>query len=175
MGEIKVVNNKLVYDGFFKIYEKEFLLEHGITHEFCVMKQKNAAAVLPITSDNKIILVKQYRVGIEEYVLEIPAGLVDEGETHFECAERELLEETGCSSNNIEYFSEYCTAPGITDEVVKIFIAKNVQKISDLKLDETEFITVHEYELDEVLEMINKGLIKDSKTMISILKYKLSL
>ncbi len=175
MGKMKVLNSNLVYDDFLKVYEEEVLLENGITHKFCLINQKNAAAVLPITTDNKVILVEQYRHGLKENMLEIPAGILEDDESYLECAKRELLEETGYTTKDIEFLCNYCPSAGVTNELVEIFLAKNVQKIGDLELDETEIITVHEYTLDEVITMINNGSIKDSKTMISILKYKLNL
>ncbi len=173
MGENKTISSKLVYDGFLKVYEDEILLENGVTHNFCLIKQKKAASILPITEDNKIVLVRQYRPGIDEYTLEIPAGLLDDNETHEQCAKRELLEETGYDSENIEYFCKYSPAGGVTNEIVQLFIAKDVVKTGKLNLDETEVITVHEFTLQEALEMIDNGLIIDSKTIIGILKYSL--
>lgn len=175
MGEIKVLNSKLAYDGFLKVYEDEILLENGVVHTFSLIKQKKAASVLPITKEGKIILVRQFRPGIKQYTLEIPAGLLDENETHFECVKRELLEETGYDTEDIEFFCKYSSIAGVSDEIVEIFIAKDIKKVSDLKLDETEVIEVKEYDLEDAVKMIDNGLIIDSKTVISILKYKLSL
>ncbi len=171
----KTVNSKLIYDGFIKLYEDEILLENGVKHKFSLIKQKQAASVIPVTKDQKVILVKQFRAGIGQYTLEIPAGILDENETHEQCAKRELLEETGYSSENIEFFCEYSPAAGITDEILKMYIAKDVIKVDKLNLDDTEVITVHEFTLKQALEMINEGLIIDSKTIIGILKYSLEL
>ncbi len=175
MDKNKVLNSKLVYDGFLKVYEDEILLENGVSHTFCLVKQKKAAAVLPITKDNTIILVKQYRPGIADYTLEIPAGLLDGNEKHFDCAKRELLEETGYTTEDIEFFCKYSPSAGISNEIVEIFIAKNVNKVCELNLDETEVIEVVELTIDEAVNKINNSLIIDSKTVISILKYSLSL
>ncbi|RKD27862.1 ADP-ribose pyrophosphatase [Caminicella sporogenes DSM 14501] len=146
-----------------KKYSKREIVEHP-----------GGVAILPITKDNKIIMVKQYRKSVEEKLLEIPAGKLEIGEEPKECAKRELLEETGYTSENIEYLFKFYTSPGFSNEVISLFIAKNLEK-GEARPDEDEYIEIKEYEIEELLEMIKNGEIKDAKTIIAILYIKNSL
>ncbi len=166
-----VISSKLAYDGFIKIYEEDVVLENGASHTFCIIRHKKASCVLPITKNNEVVLVKQYRPALGKYTLEIPAGLLDEGETELQSAKRELLEETGYTTDNIEYLCKFYPSVGISNETIKIFIAKDVEKVAEISLDETEFLTVHLFSLEEVEKMIENDELHDSKTVISIMKY----
>ncbi|MCG8540097.1 MAG: NUDIX hydrolase [Clostridia bacterium] len=133
-----------------------------------IIEHPGAVAVIPITDDNKILMVKQYRKSVEEYLLEIPAGKLEIGEEPLECAARELLEETGYKSNNIKYLFEIFPSPGFSNESISIFIANDL--IKDVaKPDEDEYIEVEEYEIGELINMIGQQKIKDAKTITSIL------
>lgn len=133
-----------------------------------IVEHPGAVAVIPITEDNKIIMVKQYRKSVEQYLLEVPAGKLEIGEKPLECAKRELLEETGYESNNIKYLFKFFTSPGFSNESISIFVAKDLIK-GIARPDEDEYIEIEKYDIDELIEMINEEKIKDAKTIISIL------
>lgn len=141
-------------------YSKRELVEHS-----------GAVAVIPITEDNKIVMVRQYRKSVEEYLLEVPAGKLEMGEEPLECAQRELLEETGYKSDNLEYLFKIFTSPGFSNEAISIFVAKNLVK-DVAQPDEDEYIEIEEYEIDELMTMIKEEKIKDAKTISSILYMK---
>lgn len=143
-----------------KKYSKREIVEHP-----------GAVAIIPITKDKKIIMVKQYRKSVEEVLLEVPAGKLEIGEEPIECASRELLEETGYKSNNIEYLFKFYTSPGFSNEVISIFIARDLQK-DMAQPDEDEYIEIEEYSIDELINMIKDEKIKDAKTILSILSVK---
>lgn len=136
-----------------------------------IVEHPGAVAVIPITEDDKIVMVKQYRKSVEEYLLEVPAGKLEIGEEPIECAKRELLEETGFKSNSIEYLFKFYTSPGFSNETISLFIAKDLV-LDVAQPDEDEYIEIEKYEIDELLEMIYKEEIKDAKTIISILYIK---
>lgn len=134
-----------------------------------------AAAVIPIDEDGKILMVRQYRNASDSYTLEIPAGCLDSpDEDPADCAYRELEEETGYRSDDIEYLYNFYSSIGITDEVINIYVAKNLIETQQ-NLDEDEFVEVERYALEELIDMIFAGEILDNKTISSILMYKESL
>ncbi|SHJ48506.1 NUDIX hydrolase [Paramaledivibacter caminithermalis] len=136
-----------------------------------IVEHPGAVAVIPITEDNKIVMVKQYRKSVEEYLLEVPAGKLEIGEEPLDCAKRELLEETGYKSDNLQYIFKFYTSPGFCNETISIFLAKDL--IVDVaQPDEDEYIEIEKYDIDELIEKINKEEIKDAKTIISILYIK---
>ncbi|QUH31823.1 NUDIX hydrolase [Vallitalea guaymasensis] len=133
-----------------------------------------AAAVIPVDNDGNVIMVRQYRNAADEYVLEIPAGGVEEGEDPSICAKRELEEETGYKSDNIEYLLKFYSSIGITDEMISIYVATDLQE-SQQNLDDDEYVTIEKYKLDELVDMIYSGQITDGKTISGLLAYKCKL
>ncbi|GMQ56999.1 NUDIX hydrolase [Vallitalea sediminicola] len=130
-----------------------------------------AAAVIPVDNDGNIIMVRQYRNAADDYVLEIPAGGVEEGEDPSICATRELEEETGYKSDNIEYLLKFYSSIGITDEMISIYVATDLKE-SVQNLDDDEYVTIEKYKLDELINMIYSGEITDGKTISGLLAYK---
>lgn len=139
-----------------KKYSKREIIEHP-----------GSVAILAITEDNKIILVKQYRKAVEKAILELPAGKIEINEEPGETAKRELKEETGYIANKIEYVLEFYTSPGFTNEKISIFLATDLIK-GETDLDDGEFIENIEIPIDDLIKMTNKGEILDSKTIIGI-------
>lgn len=136
-----------------------------------IIEHPGAVAVIPITEDNEIVMVRQYRKSVEQYLLEVPAGKLEIGEEPLECAGRELLEETGYRSDNIEFLFKIFTSPGFSNEVINIFLAKDL--IKDIaQPDEDEYIEVKKYGIDELVKMIEEGEILDAKTISAILYIK---
>ena len=139
------------------------------------IQHNGAAAVVPILDNGKILLVRQYRNALDRYTLELPAGKVDaKDEPRRICAFRELREETGYrvdSPDELEFLIRIDTMVAFGDEEIDIFVAKNLKK-GEQDLDEDESIDIEEWELDDLLELIYKGEIKDSKTVAAILAYK---
>lgn len=113
-------------------------------------------SVLPITEDNKIILIRQFRIPLGREVIEQPAGLNDKpGESDIDAVKRELLEETGYASDSIEYALTVPTSSGLTNELVSCYIARNCQRVSDiLNLDASESISVFTLPVDTAFEYL---------------------
>ena len=133
-----------------------------------IVEHSGAAAVVPVTKDGKVILVKQYRKPVETVLLEIPAGRLEKDEDPEICARRELAEETGYSTDRLEKILDYYTSPGFSDEIIHIYLAKDLEA-GKAKPDEDEYLEVIEMPFEELLDRIMKGEIKDSKTAIGIL------
>lgn len=135
-----------------------------------VVEHRGGVGILPITAQGEVLLVKQYRYPYEELLLEIPAGKLEPGETPFETGVRELQEETGM--NAARYFDlgiDY-PSPGYCNEKIHMYAADGLTEIGQ-RLDEGEFLNVLSVPLTEALTMIYNGELKDSKTVIALMKY----
>ena len=148
-----------------QIYAKREIVEHA-----------RGVGIVAITSEQNIILIKQYRKAINKAIYEIPAGIVEVGENISDTATRELQEEAGFKPLNLELVVEAYASPGFTDEKLSIFFTDQLEA-SKLDLDESEFLEVEEVPLTKALEMVENFEINDAKTVIGILfaarKYKL--
>jgi len=135
-----------------------------------VIEHRGAAAMLAFDEDGKVILVKQHRFP-HGYVLEIPAGTLEKKEDPIKCGFRELEEETGYRARKMTPLITYYPSIGYNSEVIHCFIASGLKKISDLKLDEDEILSVVKMDLKKILTMIRTGKIQDSKTICAVLSY----
>lgn len=135
-----------------------------------IIEHRGAAAMLAITKDNKILLVKQHRFP-HGYVLEIPAGTLDKGERPKTCAIRELQEETGYKAKKMEHYLTYYPSIGYNLEAIHCFLATGLEKVSSLKLDDDEILSVVKIDIKKLIKMIQSGKIKDSKTICAVLTY----
>jgi ADP-ribose pyrophosphatase len=141
-------------------------LRNGRVTERIKIEHPEAAAIIAFPDRRHILMVRQWRYAIGCETLEIPAGKMDPGETPEACARRELVEETGRKpSRLIEIFSYY-PAIGYADEVIRIFAAAGLERVSEAEEDEISAVEV--VELDKVHDMIMAGKIRDGKTVIAV-------
>lgn len=133
-----------------------------------------AAAVVPVSDEGEILLVHQFRPVINQWVWEIPAGMIDPGEDPLTCAARELIEETGWKAKKIEPLIPIYTAFGFTDELIHIYKATGLEK-SQKDLDENEVLEEHFFPITKIREMLKNREIVDSKTIIGLTYLLLSL
>lgn len=169
--EEKTLTSNLIYDGkILHLYKDTIELPDGRTSTREYARHIGAVAVIPITSDNEVICVRQYRYPIASVTLEIPAGKLDyKNENHEEAARRELREETGAVSKKLIYLGKYYSAPAILDECVHLYLAQELE-FGDMDLDEDEFIEVVRVPIEKLVEMILKGEIIDGKTQSGIMR-----
>ena len=164
MKEKKIYEGKIldlsVYNG--KIEGRQVKREY--------IKHRGAAAMLAFDENKKVILVKQHRFP-QGYVLEIPAGTLEKKEEPIKCAFRELEEETGYKAKKMTPLITYYPSIGYNAEVIHCFLASGLKKVSDLKLDEDEILSVVKMDFKKVLSMIKTGKIQDSKTICAIMTY----
>jgi ADP-ribose pyrophosphatase len=172
MEHIERINRELMYKGsILTMYKDTIKTPDGNTAEWDFIEHHGAAAVVPVTDDGKILLVRQYRNSLDRYTLEIPAGgLNGEDEPTKTAAARELEEETGYASDNLEFLVSIVTAIAFCNEFIDIYVATNLKKTQQ-HLDEDEYIDVESYTQQEIKEMIYGGKIKDSKTVAAIMAY----
>lgn len=144
---------------------------NGLIEKWDYLHHNGAGAVIPVTEDGKILMVRQYRNALDRFTLEIPAGKVDSpDEPRIECALRELEEETGYKTESLEFLIRVDTFVAFCNEEIDVFIARNLIKTKQ-NLDEDEAVEVEEWGLDELLDMVYKGELKDAKTISAILAY----
>ena len=173
--EVKRIGRDLAYEGtVIKVYKDHMKFANGNTAEWDFIHHDGAAAVLPVTEDGKILMVRQYRNALDRYTLEIPAGKLDSpDEAKIDCAyrdSRELEEETGYRSEHLEWLITLRTTVAFCDEKIDIYVAKNLIP-SHQHLDEDEFINVGAYTIAELRKKIYSGEIEDSKTVAALLAY----
>ena len=155
--EEKTIASESVYKGkIFEVTKDKALLENGSQVQRDVVHHSGGVAVIPVTENNEILMVRQYRYPHHKAMLEIPAGKIERGEKHYDCGRRELLEETGCICKVYEYLGEIVPTPAYVSEVIH--------------LDEDEFLDVEKIPLEKAVDMVIKGEITDSKTQIGVLK-----
>ena len=172
MEEIKRLNRELVYKGhIIDMYKDTVKIPNGNIVEWDFIGHKGAAAVLPVLKNGNVLMVRQYRNALDRYTLEIPAGgLESPDEPMIDCAARELEEETGYKSDNLEMLLSLHTTVAFCNEKIEVFLARDLVKTSQ-HLDEDEYIDVEEHSIEELLEAVYSGKIEDSKTVSAILAY----
>lgn len=171
--EFKRLNRELVYHGaIVDFYKDTVQVPNGNVVEWDYIGHKGAAAVVPVREDGKLLMVRQYRNALDRYTLEIPAGgLNGSDEPTRDGAARELEEETGYRSDELEWLITIRTTVAFCNEKIDIYMAKNLIR-TEQHLDEDEFIHVEAYSIEELTQMIMEGKIEDSKTIAAIMCYK---
>lgn len=174
MKDFKRLSRELSHKGaVVEFYTDTIELPDGRTAKWDHVSHNGAAAVVAVTDDDKILMVRQYRNSLERMTLELPAGGLDsKAEPTIICAARELEEETGYHSENLEFLLSVKTAIAFSNENVDIYLARDLRKTKQ-NLDPDEYINVEEYDVDTLIEMIHEGKIQDSKTIAGVFSYYL--
>ncbi|EEU12688.1 MULTISPECIES: NUDIX hydrolase [Anaerococcus] len=136
-----------------------------------IVDHVKGVGIIAFDGEDSIYLVRQYRKAIDEFTLEIPAGLVEVNEKPIETAKRELQEEIGYKPLDIEYLFDMHASPGFTNDKLSFFLAKNLEE-SKLELDEDEFLEKKSYKIEDVYNMVINGEITDAKTIIAVMYAK---
>ena len=160
------VNKRItIYEGrVFQFASENITLPNGVSLDMEIIHHPGASAIVPFWNEDTIILLRQYRHALRDNIWEIPAGTLNKDETPIECAKRELREETGFSAHTWRDLGEIIPVPGYSDERIHIFLAFNlVQAQQDLDAD--EMIEVNKKSVNDILNMISNGEIRDSKTI----------
>ena len=173
MEEIKRISRDLVAHGaIIDYYQDTMQIPNGHVARWDFIKHKGAAAVVPVDDQGRIIMVRQYRNALERYTLEIPAGgLQTAEEPTRDAAARELQEETGYYSDDLELLLSIYTTVAFCNEKIDVYVATDLKR-SKQHLDEDEYLDVEAHDVEELLQMIYDCKIQDSKTVAAILAYK---
>jgi ADP-ribose pyrophosphatase len=143
----------------------------GVEHEREVIRHPGAVTVLPLLGDNRVSLVRNYRVAAAQTLFELPAGTLEPGEDPQETARRELAEETGYRADAIEKLAEFYTTPGVLDEKMHLYLATGLTE-GPMDLEPGEDLQPHVVPWDEALAMAADGRIRDAKTLVGLLFYQ---
>ena len=135
-----------------------------------VIVHPGAVGILPLLDDGRVVLLRQYRVAVDAYLIELPAGTLEPGEEPIVTAQRELIEETGYTAGKMEPLITFYSSPGILREQLHLFVATDLTP-GESALEDGEDIELFIADWDEVRDLIARGEITDAKTLIGLLHY----
>jgi len=173
MEKVERLKRELAYQGkVIQVYQDTVRVPNGNVTVWDYIHHDGAAAVVPVMKDGRILMVRQYRNALDRFTLELPAGKVDSpDESKALCAARELEEETGYRSGDLELLITVNTTVAFCNELIEIYVARNLIPARQ-NLDEDEDICMEALTLEELLAMIRRQEIRDSKSIAGILAYQ---
>jgi ADP-ribose pyrophosphatase len=164
-------SSELVFDGrVVQGYKVQLRMPDGRVVRRDFLHYNGAVVVLPVLADGSMVLIRNYRFAVDEHLLEIPAGMLEEGEDPADCAARELAEETGYTAGRVERLGEFFTGPGTTDERMHAYLATELTD-GEQNLEPYEEIRVELMPEARVREMILSGELHDGKTLAALSLY----
>ncbi|HXR37738.1 MAG TPA: NUDIX hydrolase [Terracidiphilus sp.] len=175
-GTAQVLSSEVVFQGsLFRVLHDKIIEPNGKPNERDVIRHNGSVVILAMDSSKSkrnpwIVVERQYRHAANQFLWELPAGKLDAGEDALTGAKRELAEETGYSAKKWKPLVEYYASPGFLGESMKVFTAEGLVA-GDASPEDDEEIEFRLVKLSDVLKMIEKGAIKDGKTLTSVLLY----
>ena len=170
--EIKLNSKEIFKGNVFRVTMDQVELENGMTSFREVVHHNGGACILPLTDDDKVLMVRQYRYALKEELWELPAGKLEKDEDPFEAAKRELEEECGVTAERFINLGVLYPTVGYDSEKIYLWAATGLHK-GGQHLDAGEFLDVVRMPFEEALQKVLHGEIKDSKTQIGLMKYAL--
>ena len=173
--KVELVSSTLSYQGpLFSVYTDQ-IVEDGRAYARDVIRHNGSIVILAIDDtkskrDPLIVMERQYRHAANEYLLEVPAGKMEKGEDALVGAKRELLEETGFKAARWRKMVRYFASPGFLGEWLQVFIAEGLTA-GEAQPEYDEQLDIELMPLSKLLSMIDKGLVHDGKTLISVMLY----
>ena len=169
----RVVSSRISYRGpVFWVTTDDVLEPTGIRARRDVVRHSGSVVVLAVDESSgspRVLLEKQYRHAAGRFLLELPAGRIDEGENELHAAKRELLEETGYAADEWTRLTVIHTAIAYTDEAIDIFLARRLRKLREAALDAGEFVDTLVVPFAEAIAMVRNGRITDAKSVAALL------
>jgi len=162
----KTKNLKNIFNGnTIKVMERTVSFDKK-NDDFEYVERKDVALIIPIGNDSRLIMTKQYRASLDDYIIEFPAGKINSGEDIREAAIRELREETGIVANELNQIGQFYSSPHFSDELITVFVAKELTQLQS-KPTSKEHISIIELNVDNIKELINNGEILDMKSILA--------
>ena len=172
-ADFETVSSDNVYDGeTFKVFSDSVRLPNGNVAQRDYIRHIGAVAILPVDENGTIYLIDQFRYVVKGNILEIPAGTLGKDEDPDACAARELTEETGFRAKKMERITAFYLAPGYSNEVITLYRATGLER-TETNLDKNEILELKPVSLEQGIEMIKDGKIRDSKTIAALLYEKM--
>lgn len=156
------------------LVEQHVALPSGKRINHTTIQHPGAAVMLPIADNGDIIVIRQFRPALNKWLLELPAGTMEEGESALDCAQRELEEETGYSASEYIALGQLTPMAGFCDEIQHLFIARHLEKTQRYQCDDDEEIEVEPLSVKTLERYIVEGKITDAKTLSALYKARLS-
>lgn len=167
--EEQVLTEDVAWTGrIFNVDRLQVKLPDGRMAVRDVVRHPGTVAVVALTEEGQICLVRQYRTALGRVTVEIPAGKLAPGEDPLACAERELKEETGFTAEKTAYLTTIATSAGFADELIHIYMATGL-KLCESSPDADEFINVDLVDVGELVDAVLDGRIEDAKTVVGAL------
>ena len=166
--DYEIQNRDVAYQGrAFEVERLTVRLPDGVTKVFDLVQHSPSITVIPVTNDGQILFVRQYRMGAEEMLLELPAGVLEKDEDPQEGARRELREETGMDAGELKLLGSAYLAPGYSSELMYFFLGRQLSP-APLAQDEDEFIQLESLSIEDSLRLARSGEFHDSKTLAAL-------
>jgi ADP-ribose pyrophosphatase len=164
----KTIAEDTIYQGkVIKLKIKKVTLPDGKIGTREVIEHPGAVAIVAITDEDKLVVVRQFRKPLERTIVEIPAGKLEKKEDPLQCAKRELEEETGYNCSNLEKIGAFYTTPGFSDQIIHVYYTNELSK-GVQQTDSDEFVDVMEITVEEAVRMVETGEIIDAKTIFAV-------
>lgn len=168
---MKLISSKLKYkNDLFSVTEDHVLDPDGFEIRRAIVQHHGSAVMMAVDNRKRILLVRQYRVPARDYLWELPAGRLDQGETPLQAARRELIEETGYRAKHWKKLVTFYPSPGYVAEKMTIFLATGLTAGEPHPMDD-ERIECRWFKRKELDHMIRDGQIEDGKTIIGFLTW----
>jgi len=165
---MEVLSSEPIYKGRVFDVKIDTIREGDVEYKREIVVHKGSCVIVPVFEDKTVALVRQYRHAAGKYLLEIPAGGVEAGETFEEGAKRELEEEIGVTASKIELLTEFYVSPGFLTEKMYVFLATGLTKTSQ-RLEIDELLTIERISFTTAFDLIRSGEIQDAKTIAGLI------
>lgn len=166
-----ISSEELIRTPIFYVTMDHALDPDGFEIKRAIVQHPGSAVVMPVDDRKRVLLVRQYRLPARQYLWELPAGKVDEGETPLQAARRELAEETGYRAKKFQKLGAFYPSPGFLAEKMTIYLATDLTEGKQTPMED-ERITTKWFKAKEIDELIESGKVIDAKTQIGFLKWK---
>lgn len=164
----KIISSiKVLESPLFQVV-RSTIRQNGAEYTRDIINHNGSAVIVAVFTDSSVALVRQYRHAAQKFLLELPAGSLEIGETAIDCARREVIEEIGFSAGKIEPLTEFYVSPGFLDEKMFVFLATELTEVGQ-NLDEDEFLDVERLSFPEIYQKIKNNEFEDAKTMLSLI------
>ena len=166
MSEVKKVSSEIIHKSPWWEYKCDKIIRpNGDDGEYCYIETRGNSIVIPVLDDGRLVLVRQYRYLSDKFSIEFPGGGIGAGETPVQGAKRELLEESGYSTDSLVMIGAFEPSNGVIKDMSHIFIASELEKVEEPKSDEFEQTEVMVRRIDEFEDMIKRGEIWDGQVL----------
>ena len=168
MPTFELIKSETLMQGrAFKIRRDHLLTPDGRETKFEIIEHGGSVIIVPVDANGNLLFVRQYRHAAGVELLELPAGTLEPGEDPQVCAHREIREETGMAAGRLQKIGEFFLAPGYSTEYMHVYLAQDLVH-DPLPGDQDEFLSVERYPLGQAYAMLQRGEIRDAKTIAAL-------